>query len=131
MNSKSLHYRPRPALVAQLSMLAALAFFMAVGTQAQTVNIVGIGAATCARFSEEITQNPSAERDYLAWAQGFVSGALMRAPQGVDEDLNLLPLFFPLQQPAEFLRAYCLANPSEDYSDAVHALYQRLKGRPT
>src|SRR5215216_5774855 len=99
-------------LVAQLSMLAALAFFMAVGTQAQTVNIVGIGAATCARFKEEITQNPSAERDYLAWAQGFMSGALMRAPQGVDEDLNLLPPSFPLQQQANFLRAFCSENPN-------------------
>jgi hypothetical protein len=111
--------------------LGALVAFANSPATADKVRIVGIGATSCSQFVGEISRKPATERDYLAWAQGFMSGALMRAPQGVDEDLDLLPLFFPLQQQAEFLRAYCLANPSEDYSDAVHALYQRLKGRPT
>jgi hypothetical protein len=127
----SIHERPRLALVARLSMLAVLGVVMATDARAQTVNIVGIGAATCARFNEEIARKPPAERDYFAWAQGFMSGALMRAPQGVDEDLDLLPPSFPLQQQADFLRAFCSENPNLSYMDAVHTLYQRLKGRPT
>jgi hypothetical protein len=115
-------------LVAGITMLTTL---MAMGVHAQTVNIVGIGAASCAHFNEEIARNPRAERDYLAWAQGFMSGALLRAPKGVDEDLDLLPPAFPLDKQAAFLRAFCAERATQDYSDAVHALYQRLKGAPT
>lgn len=100
-------------------------------TKAETVRIVGIGAASCTQFNQEIAQKPAVERDYLAWAQGFMSGALMRAPQGVDETLDLLPPSFPLQQQADFLRAFCAQNPNEAYMDAVHTLYQRLKAPAT
>lgn len=112
--------------VCSLAVAVLLAFSSGVAT-AQTVRIVGIGASSCAQFNQEIAQKPPAERDYLAWAQGFMSGALMRAPQGIDENLDLLPPSFPLQQQADFLRAFCAANPNQDYMDAVHALYQRLK----
>lgn len=95
---------------------------------AQTAKIVGIGASGCARFNEEIVSTPSAERDYLAWAQGFMSGALVRAPPGVDEGLDLTPPSFPLQSQADFLRAFCARRPGEDYMDAVRALYHRLRG---
>jgi hypothetical protein len=108
--------------------VAGLLAFPSGEATAQTVRIVGIGAASCARFNQEIAQKPPVERDYLAWAQGFMSGALIRAPQGVDENLDLLPPSFPLQQQSDFLRAFCAANPNEDYMDAVHVLYQRLKG---
>jgi hypothetical protein len=117
--------------IAFILYLSALAAFVASLARAETVRIVGIGAASCAGFNQEISEKPATERDYLAWAQGFMSGALMRAPQGVDEDLDLLPPALPLQQQADFLRAFCLENPDQSYMDAVHALYQRLKGRPT
>ena len=105
------------------------AFMMSAGVaQAQSVKIVGIGAATCMRFSADLAANPVAERDYLAWAQGFMSGALVRAPPSVDEGLDLTPEAFPLRMQAVFLRDYCSQNTTGDFSDAVHALYRRLRG---
>ena len=57
----------------------------------EATKIVGISASTCARFSQEIAENPVVERNYAAWAQGFMSGALMRAPKGVNEGLDHTP----------------------------------------
>lgn len=97
-------------------------------TAAETVRIAGIGASSCTQFNREIFQNPAAERDFFAWAQGFMSGALIRAPHGVDDDVDLLPQSFPLHRQADFLRSYCSDNPNQDYMDAVRALYHRLRG---
>ncbi|MEN3226259.1 hypothetical protein PUR21_00965 [Methylorubrum rhodesianum] len=52
----------------------------------------------------------------------------MRAPAGVDEDLDLLPPSRPLQDQAAFLRDFCRAHPDQDYMDAVRALYHLLRG---
>ena len=97
----------------------------------QTDKIVGVGAVPCAQFSAEIARTPTAERDFLAWAQGFMSGALIRSPPGVDEGLDLTPPGFPLLRQAEFLRSYCQAHPEQDFMDAVHALYRTLRAPPT
>lgn len=128
MIRNSVHGWTPPGLVVVISMVSIL---LTMNARAQVVNIVGIGAVSCARFNEEIARNPQAERDYLAWAQGFMSGALLRAPKGVDEDLDLLPPSFALDKQAAFLRAFCAEKPHQDYSDAVHALYKHLKGAPT
>lgn len=111
--------------------IAALFVLTSSAAAAQTIRIVGIGASTCARFNQEISQKPAMERDYVAWAQGFMSGALIRAPQGVDDDLDLLPPSFPIEKQADFLRAFCAENPDQDYTDAVRALYRRLRGPAT
>jgi hypothetical protein len=99
--------------------------------QAQTAKIVGIGVASCSVFSREAAETTSAERDYLAWAQGFMSGALMRAPLGVDEGIDLLPPAFPLRAQADFLRSFCRDHPDKDYVDAVHELYRHLRAIST
>ncbi|MEA1831997.1 hypothetical protein U8607_07855 [Methylobacterium durans] len=96
--------------------------------QAQATKIVVIGATTRERFNQEIAERPVAERDYFAWAQGFMSAALIRAPDGVDKDLDLAPPSMPLNAQADFIRAYCVKNPEQDDMDAVHALYRRLRG---
>lgn len=98
---------------------------------AETVKIVGLGASTCARFNQEIIENPVLQRDYFAWTQGFMSGALIRAPQGVDEGLDLTPPSFPLQEQVDFLRAFCAKNQDQDFMDAARALYHRLRGPKT
>jgi hypothetical protein len=51
----------------------------------QKARIVGLGAATCQQFNDDIKSNPAVRRDYLAWAQGFMSGILLGRPPGVDE----------------------------------------------
>ncbi|GEP08878.1 hypothetical protein [Methylobacterium gnaphalii] len=107
---------------------AALLFLgLAVPAQAQVTKIVGIGASPCSRFNQDIGEAPAKERDYLAWAQGFMSGALIRAPEGVDGGLDLTPSSMPLNAQADFLRSFCTKRPDLDFMDAVHALYRHLR----
>lgn len=97
----------------------------------ESIKIVGIGTSSCSIFLREIADAPAAERDYIAWAQGFMSGALVRAPSGQDTGLDLLPPQFPLVRQAEFLRRYCEANSSGSFSDAVIELYRLLRMPPS
>lgn len=57
----------------------------AVPAHSQTAKIVSLGASTRIRFNQETGESPAIQRDYFALAQGFMSGALIRAPKGVDE----------------------------------------------
>lgn len=99
--------------------------------EAPTAKIVGLGATTCAQFTNDVTKNPTVQRDYLAWAQGFMSGILIGRPAGTDEGLDLNPSTFPLLKQLEFLRTHCLQHPTEDFSDAVATLYKRLRKEAT
>jgi hypothetical protein len=101
--------------------------FAANPASGETVKIVGLGAINCDQFTHEIAQNSDIQRDYLAWAQGYMSGLLIRAPVGVDESLNLLPPTFPLLKQLEFIRSYCSENPAQPFSGAVEALYKKLR----
>lgn len=92
-----------------------------------TAKIVGLGASTCTQFARDVKKNPAVQRDYLAWAQGFMSGILLGRPPGVDESLDLIPTTFPLHKQIAFLRAYCQKHPTEDFSDAVLDLYKNLR----
>lgn len=94
---------------------------------AQSIKIVGVGASSCAQFLKDIEAGPQIERGYFAWAQGYMSGLLIRAPAGKDEDLDLTPPAFPLKKQANFLRSYCLRNSGDDFSDAVNMLYRTLR----
>ena len=67
------------------------------------------------------------QRDYLAWAQGYMSGILIGRPAGVDEKLDLVPSSFPLLKQLDFLRAYCTQQPTANFADAVEGLYKRLR----
>ena len=95
--------------------------------QAQTAKIVGLGATTCQRFTDDVKANPAVRRDYLAWAQGFMSGIISSRPPGVDEGLDLAPATFDLLSQLHFLEDHCARNGSLDFSDAVAALYKRLR----
>ena len=114
-----------------MAMPAVLSGVFVILAQAPATKIVGIGASTCARFIHDIGEAPERERDYLAWAQGFMSGALIRAPEGIDEGLDLAPASMPLSAQANFLRAFCRKSPSLDYMDAVHTLYRHLRTQQT
>ena len=97
---------------------------------AQPVKIVGIGATQCDKYLSDIDGNVIAEREYFAWAQGYMSGLLIRAPAGKDEGLNLEPATFPLLKQAAFLRTFCQTDPSADFSDGIHVLYRTLRAPP-
>lgn len=114
-----------------LRIAAALGVLSSSPAAAETVKIVGLGASTCIHFNQEIKENFVLQRDYFAWAQGFMSGALIRAPQGVDEGLDLTPPSFPLQEQVDFLKDFCAKNQDQDFMDAARALYHRLRGPKT
>ena len=93
----------------------------------QKARIVGLGAATCQQFKDDVRSNPMLRRDYLAWAQGFMSGILLSKPPGMDEGLDLNPATFGLISQLDFLEDHCAGNISADFGDAVEALYKRLR----
>ena len=95
--------------------------------QSTVAKIVGLGAVTCADFTDNIEKSPAMQRDYLAWAQGFMSGILLSRPAGVDEGLDLNPQAFGLLRQLEFLRQHCAEDRSSDFADAVVALYKTLR----
>jgi hypothetical protein len=95
--------------------------------QAQTARIVGLGATTCDQFTTDVQINPRVQRDYLAWAQGYMSGILLGRPPDVDEKLDLNPTSFSLSQQLHFLNDRCARNPELTFSEAVEGLYKRLR----
>lgn len=100
---------------------------IALGAEEPKATIVGLGATTCQRFEDDVKADPAVRRDYLAWAQGFMSGIISSRPPGVDEGLDLAPGSFDLIKQVQFLEDYCARNVTLDFSDAVAALYKRLR----
>lgn len=123
------HDIPR-VIVLALALGAAAAGLASPTAHAQSVKIVGTGTASCEDFLTEIRGRPDVEKNFFAWAQGYMSGLLIRAPAGKDEDLDLMPPQFPLLKQAEFLRSYCSKHAGEDFSDAVNTLYRTLRAPP-
>lgn len=99
------------------------------GASAELAKIVGPGASKCADFTSESLKKPEAEREYLAWAMGLMSGLVLRAPPGVDEGLDLMPPSVPPAVQLEFLREYCTQKPHEDFTDAVLELFRLLRNK--
>lgn len=94
---------------------------------AQTVKITGLGASTCQKFIDDTRGNETNEKTYFAWSQGFMNGALVRAPVGVDNNLDLIPDRFPIAAQMSFLKDWCRINTSSDFSDASFALFKELR----
>jgi len=99
----------------------------AAGAEPAIAKIVGLGATPCPQFEREANERPAVQREYLAWAQGFMSGILMSRPPGVDVGLDLNPRSFGLRNQVEFLREHCRQHPTQDVSDATVELYRRLR----
>ena len=96
--------------------------------QAEFVKIVGTGATNCTEFLTALNQDPRIEREYFAWAQGYMSGILIGRPPGADDHLDLKPMEFPVRAQMSFLREYCANHRQSSFSDAVEALYHHLRG---
>jgi hypothetical protein len=109
--------------------VASCNFISPSAAQQPSAKVVGIGAAPCSEFLQSAKANPAVQRDYLAWAQGFMSGVLLTRPAGVDEGLDLSPPTTPLLQQLEFLKTHCTENSSGDFTDAVVALYKKLRNK--
>ncbi len=99
------------------------------GAFAQMAKIVGTGAIGCGGFNQAVDRNPENVREYFAWAQGYMSGVMIRAPSGVDDELDLSSNAMPVVDQILFLRRYCALHLERDYADAVGALYRALGGK--
>jgi hypothetical protein len=119
--------------VARKVVVALLSCFLVMPTTARAepsiAKIVGLGGTPCTQFEREANDNPAVQREYLARAQGFMSGILIGRPPVVDEGLDLNPATFGLRSQLEFLRDHCHQHPAEGVSDAAIALYKRLRAQ--
>ena len=77
-------------------------------------------------FSKRYPLESSSERECFSWAQGYMSGILMRAPAGEDENLNLISSTFPVRLQLQFFRDYCATRPQETYAAAAEELYRKF-----
>lgn len=93
----------------------------------QTVKITGLGASNCKKYIDDTSVNETNAKTYFAWAQGFMNGALVRAPVGVDNNLDLIPVSFPIAAQMSFLQDWCKINTNSDFSDASFALFKELR----
>jgi len=59
-----------------------LALVFSTSANSQIVNMVGIGSTQCERFNTDKDRELNFERVYFAWAQGLMSGIILRAPPG-------------------------------------------------
>ena len=95
---------------------------------AQPAAIAGIGVSRCVAFNEQRAQTPGLEDYYFVWAQGFMSGVLLRAESGRDAAVDLVSPGLAPDQQRQFLRDYCARNPLRYFFHGVAALYNRLGG---
>jgi hypothetical protein len=110
--------------------LAASTLLLVTGSMAlaeSDAKITGLGSVTCQRFLDDKKSNAILRRDYMAWAQGFLSGIRVSQAAGIDDQLNLSPVTYDLVNQLHFLEDYCERNAKQLYSNAVAALYQRLR----
>ena len=114
--------------VAMLLVLGSIGLFAANAVDAQTAKIVGYGAASCVKFLRDYARDAISERVYFAWAQGYMSGILMKTPLGTDDHLDLVPRDLSVQTQMSFVHQHCVEHEMNDYSDAVVSLYRRLGG---
>jgi hypothetical protein len=117
----------RLAAIGGLCALSSAAGVAGAGNEGRTAQIVGLGAASCRQVTADATANPQVRKDYLAWAQGFMSGIILSRPPGVDVGLDLNPPTFGLMAQLRFLEDHCARNETIDFSTAVEALYKRLR----
>lgn len=115
------------AVICGLCTLSSVAVAAGSGNGGRTAQIVGLGAAACRQFTADAAANPQVRNDYLAWAQGFMSGIRLSRPPDVDVELDLNPPTFGLMAQLHFLEEQCARNETIDFSTAVEALYKRLR----
>jgi hypothetical protein len=117
------------AIIKTAMCLGGMLFLTSALAQPAAVKIVGVGSTSCRQFLLESRTTPTAQRDYLTWAQGFMSAVLLSRPAGVDEALDLNPPAFPIREQLAFLHDACEVAPATNFSDAVERLYEELRKR--
>ena len=93
----------------------------------KAIKTVGPGNTGCRQYLLDLAKNPQNQRVYFAWVQGLMSGVLIRAPPGIDENVDLLPAEFAETQQVRLIGEFCNSQPDADLFDATRLLYRRLK----
>jgi hypothetical protein len=91
---------------------------------AETAEIMGYGALTCAQFGQDYQKSVDVESQFYNWAQGFMSGlntGTTVAEKGT-VDLHATSIVNQKQK----LREYCDEHPLSAYSLAVTVLWASL-----
>lgn len=88
---------------------------------------MGLGAATCQQFIDDVRSNAQVRRDYLAWPQGFYKWNYLEQAARRGRRPNLNPAAFGLIEQLRFLEDHCAQNAELNFSEAVEALYKRLR----
>lgn len=103
--------------------------------QRAIIKIVGVGATPCRLFLKEAATGSQSQRDYLAWAQGYMSGLVSGSASPRYDRVDLSSDRVSLVRQLEYLRRECEGNPDQSFADVVEALFrflsaERENGRP-
>ena len=80
-------------------------------------------------FNQAAEAKPEAVRKYFAWGQGFMSGAMIRAQSGIDEELDLSSNALTIAEQMLFISRHCGLHVERHFADAIQALYRALGGK--
>jgi hypothetical protein len=84
----------------------------------------GVGVSPCSEFTR-VREKPEFEALFFTWAQGFLTGWNMGAPDDSGFSVDMSGLSRDEQK--QFIRDYCEANPTNRYLQGVTALMSRLR----
>lgn len=107
-----------------LAMTMMLCVSDASAEQIKTSREAGVGAIACSQFTADIARDPNMEKDYLSWAQGFMSSfnLLMLSEGSMSRDLSGTSV----DEQRSYIKQYCGTHPGEEYSVAVMKLLATL-----
>lgn len=103
--------------------------------------VAGLGVMSCQAANQRYSTNfryyqslgMDAETAYwtsfqgmLHWALGYMSHRNLALTQAGAEPVNLQPIGFDHARQLDFLRDWCLGNPTLTFNDAVEALFAEL-----
>jgi hypothetical protein len=120
----------RTAALAGVAALSALVLLAegAASAQPQTDTAeMGLGANSCARYSEMYQNDPaSTETAFFTWAQGFMS-AINMVLLGREHQRSTNLALWDLARQRQYIRSYCAANPSRAYDEGVFDLFAAMR----
>lgn len=96
---------------------------------AQVPVVAGPGITTCAEFAEYYRRNSvTAEIQYFAWAQGFMSA--INVPKRLRNEPTRNLMGIPTATQKQRLRAFCDQRPLSEFGQAVMSLYDSFPENP-
>ncbi|HXZ00337.1 MAG TPA: hypothetical protein VEI03_10075 [Stellaceae bacterium] len=104
-----------------------LAAAAAAAQQPKDLAEMGLGANSCARFSEMYGNDPaSTETTFFTWAQGFMS-AINLVLLGREHQRSTNLALWDVERQKRHILSYCAANPSRAYDEGVFDLFEAMR----